>query len=154
MASVSSSDWKRFRICSIVRDWYSMGGGSIICGLSAAAVVVVDCAAGVVVVVDGVAVLAAGVLPNNPPPAGTAGVAGVFTGLGAFAAGVGTTDLQVGILKGICTFKTPETLKINVTGKKQEGVFAKDIILSIVDNNCCGFFIRGIIIIFLKLYRR
>ncbi len=51
---------------------------------------------------------------------------------GAFAAGVGTTDLQVGILKGICTFKTPETIKINVTGQKQEGVYAKDIILSII----------------------
>lgn len=51
---------------------------------------------------------------------------------GAFAAGVGTTDLQVGILKGICTFKTPDSIKINITGKKQEGVFAKDIILSII----------------------
>ena len=51
---------------------------------------------------------------------------------GAFAAGVGTTDLQVGILKGICTFKTPETIKINVTGKRQAGVYAKDIILSII----------------------
>ncbi|MBN2619055.1 MAG: 3-isopropylmalate dehydratase large subunit [Spirochaetales bacterium] len=51
---------------------------------------------------------------------------------GAFAAGVGTTDLQVGILKGICTFKTPETIKINITGKRQKGVYAKDIILSII----------------------
>jgi len=51
---------------------------------------------------------------------------------GAFAAGVGTTDLQVGILKGICTFKTPETIKINVTGKRNKGVYAKDIILSII----------------------
>ncbi|MGL1892558.1 MAG: aconitase/3-isopropylmalate dehydratase large subunit family protein, partial [Spirochaetaceae bacterium] len=51
---------------------------------------------------------------------------------GAFAAGVGTTDLQVGILKGICTFKTPDSIKINITGKKKTGVFAKDIILSII----------------------
>ena len=35
---------------------------------------------------------------------------------GAFAAGVGTTDLEVGILKGVCAFKTPETIRINITG--------------------------------------
>ncbi|OQY36360.1 MAG: 3-isopropylmalate dehydratase [Spirochaetaceae bacterium 4572_7] len=51
---------------------------------------------------------------------------------GAFAAGVGTTDLQVGILKGICTFKTPNSIKINITGKRSKGVYAKDIILSII----------------------
>ncbi len=51
---------------------------------------------------------------------------------GAFAAGVGTTDLQVGILKGVCAFITPETMKINITGTLKKGVFAKDIILSII----------------------
>ena len=51
---------------------------------------------------------------------------------GAFAAGVGTTDLQVGILKGICTFKTPDSIKINITGKRGKNVYAKDIILSII----------------------
>ena len=51
---------------------------------------------------------------------------------GAFAAGVGTTDLEVGILKGVCTMHSPETIKINVTGKLREGVYAKDLILSII----------------------
>ena len=51
---------------------------------------------------------------------------------GAFAAGVGTTDLEVGILKGICTFKKPETIKFNITGKLREGVYAKDLILYII----------------------
>jgi len=51
---------------------------------------------------------------------------------GAFAAGVGTTDLEVGILKGVFTMRTPETIKINVTGKLREGVYAKDLILSII----------------------
>lgn len=51
---------------------------------------------------------------------------------GAFAAGVGTTDLEVGILKGVCTMRTPETIKINVTGKLRDGVYAKDLILSII----------------------
>ena len=51
---------------------------------------------------------------------------------GAFAAGVGTTDLEVGILKGVCTMRAPETIEINVTGKLREGVYAKDLILSII----------------------
>lgn len=51
---------------------------------------------------------------------------------GAFAAGVGTTDLEVGILKGVCTMRSPETIKINVTGKLRQGVYAKDLILSII----------------------
>ncbi len=51
---------------------------------------------------------------------------------GAFAAGVGTTDLEVGILKGVCTMRTPDTIKINVTGKLPEGIYAKDLILAII----------------------
>jgi len=51
---------------------------------------------------------------------------------GAFAAGVGTTDLEVGILKGVCAFRYPSTIKINVTGSLPEGVYAKDVILSII----------------------
>lgn len=51
---------------------------------------------------------------------------------GAFAAGVGTTDLEVGILKGVCAFKTPETLRIDITGTLAQGVYAKDVILSII----------------------
>jgi len=51
---------------------------------------------------------------------------------GAFAAGVGTTDLEVGILKGVCAFKQPDTLKIEITGTLQQGVFAKDVILEVI----------------------
>jgi len=51
---------------------------------------------------------------------------------GAFAAGVGTTDLEVGILKGVCAFQYPETIKIEITGTLQKNVFAKDVILSII----------------------
>ena len=51
---------------------------------------------------------------------------------GAFAAGVGTTDLEVGILKGVCTFKTPETFRIEITGSLRPGVYAKDIILEVI----------------------
>ncbi len=51
---------------------------------------------------------------------------------GAFAAGVGTTDLEVGILKGVCTFRYPSTMKIDITGTLPIGVYAKDVILSII----------------------
>ncbi len=51
---------------------------------------------------------------------------------GAFAAGVGTTDLEVGILKGVCAFRTPKTIKIVLNGKLKPGVFAKDVILYII----------------------
>ena len=51
---------------------------------------------------------------------------------GAFAAGVGTTDLEVGIYKGVCSFRSPETMKISLTGKLGAGVTAKDIILAII----------------------
>jgi len=51
---------------------------------------------------------------------------------GAFAAGVGTTDLEVGILKGVCAFRSPKSMKIEVTGQLPTGVYAKDIILYII----------------------
>jgi len=51
---------------------------------------------------------------------------------GAFAAGVGTTDLEVGILKGVCSFREPKTMKITVTGNLPRSVYAKDVILNII----------------------
>jgi len=51
---------------------------------------------------------------------------------GAFAAGVGTTDLEVGILKGVCAFRYPSTMKITINGKLSPGVFAKDVILAVI----------------------
>ncbi len=51
---------------------------------------------------------------------------------GAFAAGVGTTDLEVGILKGVCAFRAPRSLKVVVEGELPKGVYAKDVILHII----------------------
>ena len=51
---------------------------------------------------------------------------------GAFAAGVGTTDLEVGILKGVCSFRAPETMRIILTGRLTHGVTAKDVILAVI----------------------
>jgi 3-isopropylmalate/(R)-2-methylmalate dehydratase large subunit len=51
---------------------------------------------------------------------------------GAFAAGVGSTDLEVGILKGVCAFKNPDTVKFDIKGTLKPGVYAKDVILYII----------------------
>ncbi|NLE00489.1 MAG: 3-isopropylmalate dehydratase large subunit [Fibrobacter sp.] len=51
---------------------------------------------------------------------------------GAFAAGVGTTDLEVGILKGVCAFRQPKSILVKLSGKLQKGVYAKDVALEIV----------------------
>lgn len=52
-----------------------------------------------------------------------------YGAFGAFAAGIGTTDLEVGILKGVCSFKHPKTIKFVLNGKLPQGVYAKDVIL-------------------------
>lgn len=51
---------------------------------------------------------------------------------GAFAAGVGTTDLEVGILKGVCAFRPPKSIRVEITGTMPKGVFAKDVILEVI----------------------
>jgi 3-isopropylmalate/(R)-2-methylmalate dehydratase large subunit len=51
---------------------------------------------------------------------------------GAFAAGVGTTDLEVGILKGVCAFRLPKSILVNLHGKAIKGVYAKDVILEVI----------------------
>jgi 3-isopropylmalate/(R)-2-methylmalate dehydratase large subunit len=51
---------------------------------------------------------------------------------GAFAAGVGTTDLEVGILKGVCAFREPATIRVNLTGTLGQEVYAKDVILYVI----------------------
>ncbi|HCM26204.1 MAG TPA: 3-isopropylmalate dehydratase [Treponema sp.] len=51
---------------------------------------------------------------------------------GAFAAGVGTTDLEVGILKGVCAFQYPHSIKFELSGELRKGVYAKDVILTII----------------------
>lgn len=51
---------------------------------------------------------------------------------GAFAAGVGTTDLEVGMLKGVCAFREPKSIRVNLNGTLPKGVFAKDVILYVI----------------------
>lgn len=52
--------------------------------------------------------------------------------LGAFATGVGSTDLAAAIATGELWFKVPETVKFEINGTLPEGVYSKDIILNII----------------------
>jgi len=52
--------------------------------------------------------------------------------LGAFACGLGHTDVAYVLLNGNLWFKVPETLYFNFSGKLPEHVMAKDLILKII----------------------
>jgi 3-isopropylmalate/(R)-2-methylmalate dehydratase large subunit len=52
--------------------------------------------------------------------------------LGAFTTGLGSTDIGGAMATGKCWFKVPESFKFNLTGSTRKGVYAKDVILSIV----------------------
>ena len=52
--------------------------------------------------------------------------------LGAFTTGLGSTDIGGAMATGKCWFKVPESLKFNFSGSLRKGVYAKDVILSIV----------------------
>ena len=67
--------------------------------------------------------------------------------LGAFSTGLGSTDIGGVMATGKCWFRVPESLKFNLSGNTKKGVFAKDVILSIVGDvgadgalyNACEF---------------
>lgn len=55
-----------------------------------------------------------------------------YGALGAFATGMGATDMAIVLATGEIWFKVPSTIKFNVEGKLQPMVMGKDIILHII----------------------
>lgn len=55
-----------------------------------------------------------------------------YGALGAFATGVGATDMAAVLATGSIWLRVPETLKFEVSGKLQKRVYAKDLILHII----------------------
>ena len=52
--------------------------------------------------------------------------------LGAFATGMGSTDVGIGIATGKTWLKVPETLRVVITGEFPSGVYAKDLMLHLI----------------------
>ncbi len=52
--------------------------------------------------------------------------------LGAFATGMGSTDVAIGMALGRTWFKVPETFRIEVKGDLPPGVYSKDLILYLI----------------------
>lgn len=55
-----------------------------------------------------------------------------YGALGAFATGVGSTDLACGMASGETWFKVPETIKVEFNGKLNKWVSAKDLVLHLI----------------------
>lgn len=54
-----------------------------------------------------------------------------YGALGAFGAGFGSTEIGVAWVTGKCWFKVPETIRVELSGSAQPGVFAKDVMIFI-----------------------
>lgn len=55
-----------------------------------------------------------------------------YGALGGFSTGVGSTDLGVSLATGEAWFKVPETIKVNITGKKPKYICGKDVMLTLI----------------------
>jgi len=55
-----------------------------------------------------------------------------YGALGAFSTGMGSTDIAAGMARGKAWFKVPAAIKFNLTGKLNEWVSGKDVILYII----------------------
>ena len=55
-----------------------------------------------------------------------------YGAVNGFATGVGTTDLAVALATGEAWFKVPQSIKVNLTGRKPKNINGKDVILTLI----------------------
>ena len=54
-----------------------------------------------------------------------------YGAMGAFGTGLGSTEIGVAWVTGKCWFKVPETIRVELHGQTQPGVYAKDVMIQI-----------------------
>ena len=54
-----------------------------------------------------------------------------YGAMGAFGTGLGSTEIGVAWVTGKCWFKVPETIRVELYGQTQPGVYAKDVMIHI-----------------------
>jgi homoaconitate hydratase family protein len=54
-----------------------------------------------------------------------------YGAMGAFGTGLGSTEIGVAWVTGKCWFKVPETIRVELHGQAQPGVYAKDVMIYI-----------------------
>ena len=54
-----------------------------------------------------------------------------YGAMGAFGTGLGSTEIGVAWVTGKCWFKAPETIRVELHGQTQPGVYAKDVMIHI-----------------------
>ena len=59
--------------------------------------------------------------------------ANILGAVGAFGQGMGDKDMAVAFSKGSVWFKVPKSVKLNLNGKRPEGISAKDIVLNLLN---------------------
>jgi 3-isopropylmalate/(R)-2-methylmalate dehydratase large subunit len=59
--------------------------------------------------------------------------ANILGAVGAFGQGMGDKDIAAAIHNGKIWFKVPKSVKINLNGKRPDGIYAKDIVLGLLD---------------------
>ena len=76
--------------------------------------------------------LEAGLIKPGDVVLGTDSHMNLLGSVGAFATGVGNSDVAASYINGTTWFRVPETMKIIVNGKFQKGVYMRDLLTKIV----------------------
>ncbi len=82
--------------------------------------------------------LEAGMIKPGDVVLGTDSHMNLLGSVGAFATGVGNSDIAASYIAGVNWFRVPETMKIEVTGKFQKGVSMRDFLTRLVGDLGAG----------------